>query len=1016
MPESAVHRSGEHRLQLLEALGLLKAKDDSGVAALARAARQACATSSAAVSVGFGPESVISATAGIDREDARSLIANILPDLKAGSAFFEIDDIDSDQSVATQDLKGIRSFAAAPIVIAGVPLGSLTVMSAVANTLSAGQRETLLSLADATAELFTRRPLKPFKNLPSKTPHDAVEELVEELSAVEAVERKLEDERHQLASVIEATEVAIWEFDVVRDEVAINERWASLIGYAKTDLEPVSIDTFESRIHIDDLALMRDNLEKHLTGGARDFECDIRMRHRDGHWIWIMTRGRVVERDEEGNPLRMFGVHLDIRERKEQEAYSKQLSSLLESTGRLGRIGGWDLNLLTNDLIWTDETKRIHGVPLDYEPDLQSAINFYAPEAREEVGAAVDTATKTGQPWDLEVPLIRANGARIWVHAQGCAVFEEGRPVRLFGAFQDITERRALLQSVSEGRELHRVTLESIGDGVITTDPYGRITWLNPVAERLTGWSPDIARGLSVNDVYHLVTEGTREPVENPISRCLVDQRVVKNSSDTMLLARNGTEHGIEDSAAPIINDEGDLLGAVMVFHDVTEQRRLSGEMRYRARHDSLTGLSNRAEFESRLEQLLLEAASTGSEHGVLYIDLDQFKVVNDTCGHAIGDKLLQKVASILAGSVRSVDTVARLGGDEFGMILERCPARQTARVAEQVCQQIRDFRFVHEEHRFRVGSSIGLVQMHGGWADVSSVLQAADTACYAAKEAGRDRVHIYADADEAIVNQRSETQWIRRIEAALENDRFVTHFQPIVPSQRREWAGSQPRMELLLRMVGEDDTLIPPAAFLQVAERFKLITRIDRWVTNRAIEFLSEEKLESATLFVNLSGVSITDPVFQDFTVAAFEALEESQRQRIVFEITETAMISNLPLAREFLERLQKLGVNIALDDFGSGMASYGYLKSLPLNYMKIDGQFVSSMLDDELALAAVRSFIDVASILKIPTIAEHVDNEAVLKALGEMGVTYCQGYHLGRPGASALDCLPRETITTPS
>ena len=1016
MAEPAVHRSEEQRLQLLEALDLLKAKDDTGVDAIARAARQACATSSAVVSVGFGAESVVRATAGIDSDDAGAVIANVIPDLKTGSSFFEIDYVDSDQSVATQDLKGIRSFAAAPIVVAGIPLGSLTVMSAVANTLSAGQRETLLSLADATAELFTRRPLTPFKNLPSKTPHDAIEELVEELSAVEAVERKLEAERRQLAGVIEATEVAIWEFDVVHDEVAINERWASLIGYEKSELEPVTVDTFESRIHVDDLATMQSNLGKHLSGECRDFECDIRMRHKDGHWVWILTRGRVLERDADGNPLRMFGVHLDIRERKEQEAYLTQLGSLLESTGRLGRIGGWDLNLLTNDLIWTDETKRIHGVPLDYEPDLQSAINFYAPEAREEVSSAVDRATKTGQPWDLEVPLIRANGARIWVHAQGCAVFEEGRPVRLFGAFQDITERRELLQSVSAGRELHRVTLESIGDGVITTDPYGRITWLNPVAERLTGWSPDTARGLSVNDVYHLVNEGTREPIDNPISRCLVEQRIVKNAADTMLLARDGTEHGIEDSAAPIINDQGDLLGAVMVFHDVTEQRRLSGEMRYRARHDSLTGLSNRAEFESRLERLLLEAADTGSEHGVLYIDLDQFKVVNDTCGHAIGDKLLQKIASILGGAVRSIDTVARLGGDEFGMILERCPARQTARVAEQVCQQIRDFRFVHEEHRFRVGSSIGLVQMHGGWASVSAVLQAADTACYAAKEAGRDRVHVYAEADEAIVNQRSETQWIRRIEEALENDRFVTHFQPIVSSKRADWAGSTPRMELLLRMVGEEDELIPPAAFLQVAERFKLITRIDRWVTNRAIEFLGDEKLKAATLFVNLSGVSITDPVFQDFTVTAFKALEESRRQRIVFEITETAMISNLPLAREFLERLQKLGVNIALDDFGSGMASYGYLKSLPLNYMKIDGQFVSSMLEDELALAAVRSFIDVASILNIPTIAEHVDNEAVLEALGDMGVTYCQGYHLGRPGPSPEECLPKETnVTSP-
>lgn len=810
---------------------------------------------------------------------------------------------------------------------------------------------------------------------------------------------RLERERQQLASVIEATEVAIWELDIPSSKVEINDRWASLIGQTRAELEPVTLETFDSRIHPDDLTPMRTALERHLRGETRDYECEVRMRHKDGRWVWLLTRGRVLERDADGLPLRMFGVHLDIAQRKAQEATLRRARELLESTGKLAHVGGWELDLLTEELTWTDETKRIHGVGLDYVPTLEAAVAFYTKEAQQAIRDAMDEALETGTPWDLEVPLIRADGEKIWVHAQGRVELEGKEPVRLFGAFQDITEHRKLLQSVADSRELLRVTLESIGDGVITTDRQGAISWLNPVAERLTGWDEEIAQGRPVDDVFYLVNEHTRKPVAHPINSCLAEQRIVNLEQDTLLLSKDGAEHGIEDSAAPILNEDGSLLGAVMVFRDVTEQRRLSVEMRYRARHDSLTGLINRAEFESRLEALLSRNDDDDAQHGVLYIDLDQFKLVNDTGGHSVGDQLLQNVAGILSGAVRSHDTVARLGGDEFGMILEHCPAEQTLRVAEKVCENLRDFQFVHEEHRFHIGSSIGVVQMRAGWPSVSAVLQAADTACYAAKEAGRDRVHVYADSDDAIVGQRRETHWVRKIEAALEKDRFVLCMQPIVPADPFARSRATRRMELLLRMRGDEEELIPPAGFLAVAERFHLISRIDRWVIETARRWLECNPGGNSILFSNLSGRSIGDRVFQRFALGLIEEMDVPLRGRLVFEITETSMITHLPLAREFLEAIQRLGVHVALDDFGSGMASFGYLRSLPLDYLKIDGQFVRSMLEDDLALAAVRAFIDVASVLKIPTIAEHVENEAVMEALLEMGVHYAQGYHLGRP-----------------
>ncbi|MEM8490531.1 MAG: EAL domain-containing protein [Pseudomonadota bacterium] len=815
---------------------------------------------------------------------------------------------------------------------------------------------------------------------------------------LQLVPDQLEDERRQLASVIEATEVATYEYHIPTGAVLVNECWAEMIGYALAELEPVSINRFTDFLHPQDRVLVEDSLNRHFSGETRDYECEVRLRHKSGHWVWVLTRGRVMDWSESGEPLRMFGVHLNIQKRKKQEEALRRMRTLLESTGRLGNIGGWQLDLQTDRLTWTDQTKHIHGVPLDYEPTLEAAIAFYAPEVRDTVGEAVDLAMKTGAPWHLEVPLVRADGARIWVHAQGYAEFEDGAPVRLLGVFQDITERRDLLQSISDSKDLMHTTLASIGDGVATTDDQGRLTWLNPVAEQLTGWNNELAKGLAISDVFFCIDESSRQPLSQSIDPCLTEERTTTLSSGAILISQDGQERAVEGSASPICNESGGLLGAVLVFRDVTQERERTGEMRYRASHDSLTGLTNRVEFESRLQELMGNFDSDCTEHGVLFIDLDQFKVVNDTCGHSAGDELLKKLASVLKGAVRGGDTIARLGGDEFGIILERCPKDHSLRIAEKICQNVRDFRFVQGKQRFRIGASIGLVQVNNRWSDIATVLQAADTACYAAKAAGRDRIHLYEASDQAIVEQRSETQWVRRIEEALDADRFVLHFQPIVAAGSA--AGSEvTKIELLLRMLDGNNELVFPGAFLPVAERYDLSVRIDLWVLARALELLALSDLDDCVFFINFSARSVSDPRFQDSVKARLKRLSPADRRRLVFEITETTMISNLIEAKEFLTTVRAFGSAIALDDFGSGMASFAYLRSLPIDYLKIDGQFVSSMLEDELALVAIRSFVDVASVLKIPTIAEHVENEQIATKLKTMGVDYMQGFHLGRP-----------------
>ncbi|MEO0972895.1 MAG: PAS domain-containing protein, partial [Pseudomonadota bacterium] len=432
------------------------------------------------------------------------------------------------------------------------------------------------------------------------------------------------DERSMLEGVIEATEAATWDWDVPADEVRINERWANLIGYAADELRPVSGQSFRRFIHPDDQPLVDEALRAHFAGEARNFDCEIRMRHRNGDWIWIQTRGRVLTWAPSHDPERMCGVHLPIGERKAAEERLRRSQELLSLTGQVAGVGGYEVNLITNVITWTDQTKRIHGVPLDYQPKMDVAINFYAPQARPVISQAVEQAIATGTGWDLELPLDRADGRRIWVRAQGSVEMRNGAPVRLFGAFQDITERRRLTEQLAEKHELMHVTLESIGDAVITTDRSGLITWMNPVAERLTGLATSQAMGQPVASVYRAVDETSRTP-SDPVAPCLEQRSVINLPRDALLLTNDGEEYAVEDTASPIVNSAGELLGAVVVFYDVTERRRLNSEMTYRARHDSLTGLLNRSEFEARLEEARQETLADDSEHALLYLDLDQF-------------------------------------------------------------------------------------------------------------------------------------------------------------------------------------------------------------------------------------------------------------------------------------------------------------------------------------------------------------------------------------------------------
>jgi diguanylate cyclase (GGDEF)-like protein len=430
----------------------------------------------------------------------------------------------------------------------------------------------------------------------------------------------------------------------------------------------------------------------------------------------------------------------------------------------------------------------------------------------------------------------------------------------------------------------------------------------------------------------------------------------------------------------------------------IQQLRETSGEMHYNATHDALTGLVNRSEFEARLRRALQKVGEDRSEHALLYIDIDQFKLVNDSCGHAIGDRLLQEVGKLFADTIRARDTLARLGGDEFAIILEHCPVEQAQRVAQQICEAMSNFRFSHDDRSFRVGASIGLVPVDGRWTTTAAIMQAADASCYAAKEAGRNRVHLWLDTDTAIRVRAGEMQWAMRIEQALDQDHFVLH------AQRIEALGKKShgiRAEALLRMVQDDGDLVPPGAFLPAAERFHLASRVDRWVLQHALSWLQALPDVKAirTLSINLSGQSIGDRAFHRHAIESFRAAGPRICAQVCVEITETAAVTNMTDAAIFIRQIRALGVQVALDDFGAGASSFGYLKTLPVDYLKIDGQFVRDVVDDPMDEATVRCFAEVARIVGVKTVAEFVDRPEVLAKLRAMGIDYAQGFLLHRP-----------------
>ncbi len=592
---------------------------------------------------------------------------------------------------------------------------------------------------------------------------------------------------------------------------------------------------------------------------------------------------------------------------------------------------------------------------------------------------------KTGRPNELMVRMIRD---------------DSGTVIGVLMGLRDLSRTRQTEQEFRRLNDHIRLLLGSTGEGIFGIDTEGRCTFINRAGAEILGYSPDEIEDRELHRLIHYAREdGTPYPIDEcPMIRTIREGASIRSTSE-VLWRKDGSAMPVHYLCNPVI-DKGWVTGAVVVFRDVTETRAMTRRLDYLATHDTLTGLFNRHEFERRLDHALARCRREGTSHVLCYCDLDQFKVVNDTCGHTAGDHLLYQLSALLTDHLPPNATLARLGGDEFGLLLADCGLESARSHIDALRDTVREFRFPWQDKTFAIGMSIGVVPLDATLEGQAAAMSLADAACYMAKDSGRNRVHIYQAGDADLSRRHREMQWVTRIQNALEHNRFELHFQLI----RATAPSAQPcrqRFEILLRLRDADGEIVLPDAFLSSAERFNLMPAVDRWVIGETFQWLNAQAMNLANVdlcTINVSGHSMSDEVFLDFVVNQLRDLN-IPAHKICFEITETAAVAHLGRATHFMRELKSRGCQFALDDFGSGMSSFAYLKNLPVDYLKIDGNFVRDVADDPVDYAMVDAINKVGHVMGLQTVAEFVEDAQVLDKLRSIGVDYVQGFGIAPP-----------------
>ncbi len=608
-----------------------------------------------------------------------------------------------------------------------------------------------------------------------------------------------------------------------------------------------------------------------------------------------------------------------------------------------------------------------------------------------------------------EVELVGLQGQVSRVELSSIVIDSAGQPALLLTALEMLPLAVAALppaQPVTRPRAL--ATLDAMGESVITIDVDARIDYINQSAALMLGQRLEQVAGKTFAEVAALVDETDRRALGDPVRKAFTSGSRVSAGKRAVLVPVGGAaERSVEISVSPLRQENGEIEGVVMVLHDTSELRGLTRQMTYQASHDALTGLVNRREFERRLQEALDSAQAGDVMHALAYLDLDRFKSVNDTCGHTAGDNMLREVASLIKDAVRDSDTVGRIGGDEFALLLVGCPLEKARQIADDVVRSVGDYRFVWKDKIFNIGVSVGLVEIGRDGGALEDILSSADSACYVAKKQGGIHVHVYSAREEANARHRGEIHWLQKLQGALRDDKFELYYQPIVHARAGGLRG--PALEVFVRLQPEPGLPSePPAQFIRAAERYRLMPLVDRWVVQAVLSALGRGGLklpQGRSVAINIAGQTLGDLQFLEFVVDCLDHTGASPTD-ICFELTESSVVANLDHARRFIEVLHGMGCEFALDDFGSGLSSFANLRTLPMDYLKIDGSFIRNLAADSVNRAMVAAMIDLSRSLNFRVVAEQVEDQSSLDTVKSMGIDFVQGFIIARP--QPLSILP--------
>jgi diguanylate cyclase (GGDEF)-like protein/PAS domain S-box-containing protein len=792
----------------------------------------------------------------------------------------------------------------------------------------------------------------------------------------------------------------IWETDKEGNTSYSNQAVQDILGFTAAELIGHSCT---EHMHEDDQEEIRKMIPQCIASKTGWHNELVRWKSKQGD-IRYLESSSVVIFDEKGEFAGFRGVDRDVTERIQAEKAYREGVKTLNNAFDATPDGVSITRLSDGTFIYANPAlSRMSKYSLDeIIGKTIIELNFYKdPNARNEL---IQILLSGQQVADFQTEFKNKNG-EIIPGSISCSLVELNGDQCIITIIRDISERKA---AEEELRKLS-TAIEQCHDAIFITDTDGIIEYANFALTELTGYSREELVGAKPN-IWK--SNKTDSKIYDDLWQTIISGEVW--TGEILNRKKNGEFYWSLENISPILNVRGKITHYLGSQKDVTDIRTLNKQLILHAKYDSLTGLINRREFERRLEHIVTNPNKKPDvEHALFFMDLDQFKVVNDTCGHTAGDELLRQLSKVLREKVQNKDTVARIGGDEFAILMENCTIEQAYIVANKLLDAVHNFHFQWEKQTFRIGVSIGLIPIKDSEYNTTELLKNADSACYIAKEQGRNRTHVYHLDDEELVRRNGEMSWVSKLYQALEENRFCLYAQSIIPIDKSN-SSHKSSYEMLLRIIDESGQIVTPAQFFPAAERYNLATQLDKWVIRHIFETLSQQPdflSDVEFICINLSGFSLTDMGFLDYIInQILNYSNEIEPTKICFEITETAAITHLSNASNFISILKEMGCKFALDDFGSGLSSFGYLKNLPVDYLKIDGMFVKDIVDDQIDHAMVKSINEIGHVMKMKTIAEYVENDEIKGMLREIGVDYAQGYGINRP--VALDELLKEHV----